>query len=78
MLLTKACPRCRGDLARIEDLDERYYSCVQCGHVLYNLPRAVTIASPQRSPQPVAADRSDVRRRQIRKRHAAERAARAA
>lgn len=78
MLLPKSCPRCRGDLARVEDVGERYYSCVQCGHVLYDLPQAVTMPQPERSPRPTPASRSEVRRRQIRKRLAAERAIRAA
>ena len=31
-LLTKGCPRCGGDLSRVNDVGETYYSCVQCGH----------------------------------------------
>ena len=30
----KACPRCRGDLIRQDDLDGPYVGCLQCGHVL--------------------------------------------
>lgn len=31
-LLTKGCPRCNGDLSKVNDIGESYYSCVQCGH----------------------------------------------
>jgi len=37
MLHTKACPRCSGDLALVQDVGETYFSCVQCGHMSYQL-----------------------------------------
>jgi len=37
-LHSKACPRCRGDVARVEDVGDIYYSCVQCGHISYQAP----------------------------------------
>jgi predicted nucleic acid-binding Zn ribbon protein len=37
MLHTKSCPRCSGDLALVQDIGDTYYSCVQCGHVSYQL-----------------------------------------
>jgi ribosomal protein L37AE/L43A len=80
MLMSKACPRCRGDLARVDDVGDRYYSCVQCGHVIYGeVPQpAVAAATRGRSEWPVAASRADVRRNQIRKRNAQRRATHAA
>lgn len=36
-VMTKGCPRCRGDLSRVDDVGDTYYSCVQCGHVVYNV-----------------------------------------
>lgn len=37
-VLRKGCPRCQGDLGRVDDIGESYYSCVQCGHVTYERP----------------------------------------
>ena len=37
MLHTKACPRCAGDLALVEDVGDTYFSCVQCGYVNYQV-----------------------------------------
>ncbi len=34
MFWLKACPRCRGDLHRINDLGVSYVSCLQCGQIL--------------------------------------------
>lgn len=28
---TRTCPRCAGYLALVEDIGDRYFSCVQCG-----------------------------------------------
>ena len=36
-VLRKSCPRCQGDLSRVEDIGDTYYSCVQCGHVVYDV-----------------------------------------
>ena len=41
MLRTKACPRCRGDVTLVRDIDEVQLSCVQCGFVLYAPPAYV-------------------------------------
>jgi hypothetical protein len=38
MLRTKACPRCRGDVTIVRDVDDVQLSCLQCGFVLY-VPR---------------------------------------
>ncbi len=35
MVWTKACPRCNGDLLRMDY--EPYLSCIQCGHVVYEV-----------------------------------------
>ena len=35
MVWTKACPRCKGDLVRMDDDYEAYYSCLQCGHSVW-------------------------------------------
>lgn len=37
MLHTKACPRCSGDLALVEDVGDTYFSCVQCGYMNYQV-----------------------------------------
>jgi len=37
-LITRACKRCHGDMARVEDIGDTYYSCVQCGGISYHLP----------------------------------------
>lgn len=37
MLHPKACPRCSGDLALVEDVGDTYFSCVQCGYMNYQL-----------------------------------------
>jgi hypothetical protein len=44
-LLTKACARCQGDLTRVDDIGDTYYSCVQCGH---SMPEALALQRPQR------------------------------
>ena len=70
MMIAKSCPRCRGDLSLVRDVGDTYFSCLQCGHTLYENPAAVE-AEPEfagvdgaRWPEPV--DRSLVRRRQLR------------
>ena len=35
MVWSKGCPRCRGDLMRMEDEYEPYLSCLQCGNTVY-------------------------------------------
>ena len=70
MLITKACPRCRGDLAHVSDVGDSYYSCVQCGHIVYRLytaPARAEAASAER-PRPVAVTRDEGHRRRIRRR----------
>ena len=37
MLHTKSCPRCSGDMALVQDVGDAYLSCVQCGHMDYQL-----------------------------------------
>jgi len=47
MVWTKACPRCRGDMVRMDDDYEPYLSCLQCGHTVYqvaDLNRALAAA----------------------------------
>lgn len=66
MILANACPRCRGALSRVMDIGEMYFSCVHCGHIVYDKP-ALAVVTPVESRwqglQP--ADRATVRRRQI-------------
>jgi hypothetical protein len=68
MIVTEPCPRCRGTLTRVRDIGETYHSCVQCGHIIYGALTAVS-ALPQfeRGDRPKATDRSEIRRRQIRR-----------
>ena len=47
MLLFGACPRCRGDVARVEELNDSYFSCLQCGFMAYTWP---PLALPVRRP----------------------------
>lgn len=47
MMRIKSCPRCRGDLAFVEDLGESYFSCVQCGHIAYAQPAPVLAPAPR-------------------------------
>ncbi len=35
MVWSKGCPRCRGDLVKMDDDYEPYLSCLQCGHTVY-------------------------------------------
>lgn len=56
MLLNKACPRCAGDLGRVQDVGETYYSCLQCGHIVYaaqarEIERASTTRPPVERPR---------------------------
>lgn len=77
MLITKSCPRCHGDLAHVSDVGEAYYSCVQCGHVVYRLTRSAEeqeATTPARL-RPVAVPRDEVHRRRIRRRLAEQRVA---
>jgi hypothetical protein len=46
MLMFDACPRCKGTVARIEELNDAYYSCLQCGLLAYTWPPRVTITPP--------------------------------
>jgi ribosomal protein S27AE len=71
MVITKGCPRCSGDLAFVSDIDDVYYSCVQCGFVQY--PDASGAPQPLRpviaeQPRPVALSRDEVHRRVLRRR----------
>lgn len=75
MLITKACPRCRGDLAHVNDVGDSYYSCVQCGHIVYRdapLLVATRGVSADR-PQPALVPRDEVHRRRIRRQLASRR-----
>lgn len=51
MLHSKACPRCSGDLALVQDVGDTYLSCVQCGYLTYqvNSGRQQTAAAVARS-----------------------------
>lgn len=57
MFWLKACPRCRGDLHEVRELDGRYVSCLQCGQTLTErqekaLPRYYCGAkAPRSAPQ---------------------------
>ena len=42
MIIEKSCPRCVGDLTLVFDIDESYFSCVQCGFITYSRPSAVS------------------------------------
>jgi hypothetical protein len=76
MLITKACPRCQGDLAYVNDVGDSYYSCVQCGHVVYRLPSLVPTGADVRDeggpsgarPGREPVSRDEVHRRRIRRR----------
>lgn len=50
MLHTKACPRCSGDLALVEDIADTYLSCVQCGYMTYQLEGSTAPATPALTP----------------------------
>jgi ribosomal protein S27AE len=47
MFLKKSCPRCCGDLTLVFDIDESYFSCMQCGHISYERPHAVHAPPPR-------------------------------
>ena len=54
-VFNRSCVRCQGDLARVEDIGDTYYSCVQCGNVVYRLPAAAVVVPPVvRSPELVS------------------------
>lgn len=68
MIVTQSCPRCRGTLTRVRDIGETYHSCVQCGHIIYGaLPAVSALPQIERTDRPKATDRSEIRRRQIRR-----------
>ena len=47
MLMIKGCPRCAGDVVRVQDYDGPVLSCVQCGFVRYaDAPQAVAARTP--------------------------------
>ena len=77
MIIAKGCPRCSGDLAYVDDIGDSYYSCVQCGHIVYRLsPTSVPQHNSARERQlPTAVSREEVHRRRIRKQLAARRQA---
>ncbi len=60
---TKACPRCSGDLLRMDDDYEPYFSCIQCGHAVYEAgelrrgsrrsPRTVKVSRPRSCGLPI-------------------------
>jgi len=45
-VFNRSCARCQGDLARVEDIGDTYYSCVQCGNVVYRLPATGVVVPP--------------------------------
>ncbi|MGE3960688.1 MAG: hypothetical protein AB7F65_03300 [Dehalococcoidia bacterium] len=68
MILSNACPRCRGALSRVMDIGEIYFSCVHCGHTVYGSVPSVSVVRTEarwqgRQPE----DRAAVRRRLIAK-----------
>ncbi|MCK9496033.1 MAG: hypothetical protein M0R75_11140 [Dehalococcoidia bacterium] len=67
MILANACPRCRGALSRVADIDEVYFSCVHCGYASYgdSAPLAPVTPPAERWRVREPADRATVRRRQI-------------
>jgi hypothetical protein len=70
MLIAKGCPRCAGDVTRVEDVGETYYSCLQCGHIEYRRPEPAAAGhrdDAAERPRPVPVDRAQVRRRQLRR-----------
>ena len=80
MVIAKGCPRCRGDLAYVDDIGDAYYSCVQCGHIVYRLSPVLVahgVAEEERK-LPTALPREEVHRRRIRKQLAARRQSSAA
>ena len=61
-VFNRSCPRCQGDLARVEDIGDTYYSCVQCGNVVYRLPAAVVVVPPVvSSAEPVSSGYQEAR-----------------
>ena len=42
MMKFKACPRCRGDIAVLEDIYGKYLSCLQCGYLKDLVPVDLT------------------------------------
>ena len=55
MVWSKACPRCGGDLVRMDDDYEPYLSCLQCGHTVYessDLERSLVGAKASEGPAP--------------------------
>ena len=66
MLYTKACPRCQGDITRVEDVGDTYFSCVQCGHTSYRAPGLAAVEAAEATrPWLTAVDRSVARKRRI-------------
>ncbi len=66
MIYTKACPRCQGDITRVEDVGDTYFSCVPCGHTSYQAPGSATgQAVDAKRPWLTAVDRSVARKRRI-------------
>lgn len=66
MLYTKACPRCQGDISRVEDVGDTYFSCVQCGHTSYKAPAPAAVEAVEAArPWLTAVDRSVARKRRI-------------
>jgi hypothetical protein len=57
-LMKKGCPRCQGDLSRVDDIGESYYSCVQCGHIMYQLPAAARVTRLGAPPEVIARPRA--------------------
>ena len=79
MVMAKSCPRCRGDLSYVDDVGDSYYSCVQCGHIVYRLgPALVVQAAVEERALPAAVTREEIHRRRIRKGIAARRTTSAA
>ena len=78
MVMAKSCPRCRGDLAFVDDIGDSYYSCVQCGHIVYRLGPALAQTAVEERTLPTALTREEIHRRRIRKQNAARRSTSAA
>ncbi len=72
MLYTKSCARCHGDVTRVADVGDTYFSCVQCGFVTYAEPKpaVASVVGISAAKRFEVADRAEIRRRQLRRRTA--------
>ncbi len=45
-MMFEACPRCKGAVARVVELNDTYFSCLQCGLLAYNWPPRLAVTPP--------------------------------